>query len=297
MSIIETALHRAKGQLEPRAEPRDTKETRARGRDRRAPMPTGSATGTATGPLTAPGEARPRIADRFPEVPYDPRVCRRNRVLIQGGDKRAMSQGAASYRTLRTRLLQQLRTNRWSSMAITSPGASEGKSLTSVNLALSIARERNSDVFLLDLDMRKPSVCSYLGVRPPQDLLRFFTGEVGPAEVLFSIGVENLILGASTVSSDNSSELLANGRFPEMLAYIHGLSADALVLIDLPPVVNTDDALVVAPMIDMLLLVATEGRTRRDALQRTVDVLADFNVGGLILNRSHDAFGKNYYNY
>src|SRR6187200_3467011 len=89
----------------------------------------------------------------FQRVPYDPIECAQNRVLVPESDRALRATGAAAYRMLRTRLLQRCRSNNWRTIGITSPGQGAGKSLTSLNLALTIAREGNNNVFLIDLDM------------------------------------------------------------------------------------------------------------------------------------------------
>src|SRR5687767_7397607 len=116
---------------------------------------------------------------QFPQVSIDASVAQNRRVLLpelvnlDGAQHRA----EAAYRMLRTRLLQQMRNNRWTSLAFTSPGPGEGKSLTALNLALSIARDKSFDVFLLDLDMRNPSILAYLGGRPRSEVTQYFAGE------------------------------------------------------------------------------------------------------------------------
>jgi Mrp family chromosome partitioning ATPase len=70
-----------------------------------------------------------------------------------------------------------------------------------------------------------------------------------------------------------------------------------LILIDLPPVLSTDEALVVAPRADAMFLVVAEGVTRRDGLAKAIDLLSDFTVGGVILNRSSEQMGGDYYGY
>ncbi|WP_457818880.1 tyrosine-protein kinase family protein, partial [Staphylococcus aureus] len=59
----------------------------------------------------------------------------------------------------------------WTVLAVTSPGPGEGKSVTSINLALNFAREGSRSVYLIDLDMRHPTICRYLGIQPPHDLV------------------------------------------------------------------------------------------------------------------------------
>lgn len=234
----------------------------------------------------------------LPLFEVDGRITQANRVLVPGTPIEQSSGVAAAYRMIRTRLLQRMRSNNWSTLAITSPGAGEGKSITALNVALNIARERTCDVFLIDLDMRNPSICRYLGIQPRVELIDYFGGQGAPSDVFFSIGPGNLAIAGSTAATEAASELLANGRLEELISYVAGISHNPLVLIDLPPVLVTDEALLIAPRVDATLLVVAEGRTRRDSLIRAKSVLNDFNVVGVVLNRSSDNLGiDSYYGY
>jgi Mrp family chromosome partitioning ATPase len=102
-------------------------------------------------------------------------------------------------------------------------------------------------------------------------------------------------LAGTVLGVGNASELLATDHLEELLTFIKEISPNPLIVCDLPPVVNTDDALVVAPRIDALALVVTEGCTRRDSLQRTLDLLSDFPLAGIILNQSYESLGSEYY--
>ena len=219
----------------------------------------------------------------------DPDVCERNRILCTDAHLAAEARGAAAYRLLRGRILQQVRDKNWSCIGIASPGPGEGKTVTTLNLALAIAREKQRTVYLLDLDMRNPRVMEYLGVRPTASLARYFSESLAAGDVLFETDVEGLILAGATEPVRNASELLATSRLDELLFGIRRRSSNALILIDLPPVTSTDEALVVAPRLDALFIVASEGRTRRDALERSMDLLSDFTVAGMILNRASES--------
>jgi len=167
-----------------------------------------------------------------------------------------------------------------------------------VNLALSLARENNNVVVLLDLDMRNPSVCRTLGITPQQELRDFFEQRIETPEDLFmSIGLDNLLIAGNLTATQNSAELLASSRLEELLQFIRSSTTSPLVLMDLPPVLSPDDALVVAPRIDALVLVASEGITPRADLERASELLADFPVAGVVLNRSTDASQKYGYGY
>ncbi|MFO7278075.1 MAG: CpsD/CapB family tyrosine-protein kinase [Pseudomonadota bacterium] len=238
-------------------------------------------------PRPEPGGSRP-IEREFPRVDYDLDACEAARILVPENTSLDVGSALAAYRMLRTRVLHRMRANRWTTLAITSPGPGEGKSVTALNLALSIAREKNNNVFLIDLDMNNPSVCRYLGIEPPRGIVRFFTGEVEAEDVLFTIGIDRLVLAGGVETTAFSSELLASGRLELLLDTIRRIAHQPLVLLDLPPVLSTDDFLVTAPRVDATLLVIAEGRTRRDGLQRTLDLLSGFTLAGVMLNRSHE---------
>ena len=241
---------------------------------------------------------KPRVKPaEFARIAYDPKACEENRILVPDGEG-PMEPGAAdAYNMLRTRLLQRARANGWTRIAVTSPGPGEGKSVTALNLALSIAREKHNSVFLLDLDVRNPSICRHLGLTPQVEIVRFLTGEVGPESVFFSIGVENLSLAGGLMGTEESSDLLATGRIEQLFDYIRSIASHPLILVDLAPVLSTADVLVVAPRVDATLLVVAQGQTRRDSLGRTVELLSEYTVAGVVLNRSRELLSEYYGNY
>jgi len=204
----------------------------------------------------------------------------------------------AAYRILRTRLTQTVRNNSWTTLSITSPGPAEGKSLTALNLALSLARDKAQEVFLLDLDLRNPSMCRYLGVQAPCEVVECLSGRVSPSEVLFSIGVENMVVAGGHYSTDSASELLASERLDALINYIKTISPRPIILLDLPPILVTDEALLVAPRVDATLLVVSEGRTNRESLLRAKQLLQGFTLAGVVLNLTAETFGADsYYQY
>ena len=254
----------------------------------------------ARAPVHEPSPAPAPVAEPIepldlPELEVNVLECAKNRIIVPGVEIRLGQVGSPSFRILRTRLLQQCRTNHWSSIAVTSAGPGEGKTVTSLNLAINIANAGNHDVFLLDLDMRNPSICRYLGVTPPTDVVDYFKGEAQAKDVLFKIGTENLVIAGSVSTASNASELLATDRLRTLMDYIARISNKALIVMDLPPVVNTDDALVVAPRVDAMLLVVSEGVTRRDNLERAISLLSEFPVAGIVLNQCYESLGADYY--
>jgi capsular exopolysaccharide synthesis family protein len=235
---------------------------------------------------------------QLPRVQVDLEYLAANRVLVQETKQIDEARAGAAYRLLRARLMHRMHGNNWTTLAITSASAGDGKSLTTLNLAFSLARARKGDVVVLDLDLRNPSICQYLGVDPPRDLASYFAGAVEPKEVFFTIGIDNLLIAGSSAPIEHPSEMIASGRFEELLGSIATLSSDPVVLIDLPPLLVTDEALLVAPRVDAIALVIAEGRTKRDFLARAKHLLEEFPFAGVILNRASESFGADaYYGY
>jgi len=226
-------------------------------------------------------------------VAFNPELARENRLLLSASTKEDRGTLAA-YGMLRTRLLHRARARSWQSIGVTSAAPQDGKSLTAINLALSLAREKNSSVVLLDLDMRNPSICRTLGIMPRLELRHFFDGRIeSPDDLFMSIGVENLLIAGNEGAAENSAELLASSRLEELLDFIKRSTVNPLILIDLPPVLSPDDTLVVAPRIDSLVLVASEGITPRADLTKAGELLSEYTIAGLVLNHSTE-FGQKY---
>lgn len=233
---------------------------------------------------------------RSMRVEIDVSSCKSSRILFPGCLEPEQENVETAFRMLRTRLLQRARANGWTTIGITSACPNDGKTLTAINLALCLAREQNNDIVLLDMDMRNPSVCRALGIAPVNRILGYFEGRVPADDLFMSVGIERLLIAGGLQGSERSSELLSNNRFEELIDYIKGGTTKPLVLIDLPPVLSTDDALVLAPRLDAMLIVTSEGMTERAQLERTTALLSEFRIAGIVLNRSREAV-QGYYGY
>jgi Mrp family chromosome partitioning ATPase len=224
----------------------------------------------------------------------DREACRERRLLLTAETDEEKTY-VASYRMLRTRLLHRARNGNWSTIAVTSAGPNDGKTLTVINLALSLAREKTREIVLLDLDMRNPSVCRALGVHPKHELRDYLERGRGLDDLFFTVGSSNLLIAGSVTPTENASELLAGAVFDEFLTLVKRGTVDPIILIDLPPILVTDDALVVAPKMDAMLVVASEGSTGRVELEKALQLVAEFPVAGVVLNRATETSAD--YNY
>jgi Mrp family chromosome partitioning ATPase len=236
----------------------------------------------------------PAVALDFAQLSIDPAVCARNRVLVSGLSGHPQAHIVDAYRMVRTRLRRWMGAEQSPGLGVVSAGPDEGKSVTSINLALAFAREKKQNVFLLDLDLRNPSLCRYLGASPPAEIGSYLAGGTRAEDIFFTTGIDNLVLAGSLSSHDNSSELLGGDALAALFAYIRKTDPQALILVDLPPLLQSADALIVAPHLTAALLVVADGITRRDQLDRATELLAGMTVAGVVLNRSREGV-EDYY--
>jgi protein-tyrosine kinase len=236
----------------------------------------------------------PGLRIRSVALALDRESCRERRLFLDADEDKDYA-AVAAYRILRTRLLHLARTKQWVTIGVTSAGPNDGKTLTTLNLAFSMAREKSRDIVLLDMDMRNPSVCRSLGVQPERSLRDYLEHDGGTDGMFFVVGSENLLIAGSTTPTEHASELLSSPMFERLIGELRQGTVNPVVLIDLPPVLVTDDVLVVAPKIDAILVVASEGYTNRSDLAKTLHLLSDFSVAGVVLNRATETTsGYNY---
>src|SRR5688572_30778320 len=133
-----------------------------------------------------------------PDIPYThtrrralhPEVLARH-LIVPGVGSDAVS---AAYKMLRTHVLQRMAANSWNVLAITSPGPGEGKTLTALNLAITMAREVNHTVLLVELDLRQPTLHTLLGYEPGPGITDYLLRGTPLSEVMINPGIDRLVL-------------------------------------------------------------------------------------------------------
>ncbi len=224
-------------------------------------------------------------------VRSSPSVLKRMRVVAATHD----SVEADLFRMLRTRVLQKLSQANHRSLAIVSPSAAAGKTLTAANLATSIAKDLNHTVLLVDLDLRRPRVHSYFGLRPEHGIADYLTGKAELTACLIHPGIERLVLLPGRGSHKTSSEMLTSPRMTSLSKELRDRYLDRIVVYDLPPLLTTDDAISFLPQVEACLMVVREGGSTKGELEQALALVADANLIGTVLNDSNEKISNRYY--
>jgi tyrosine-protein kinase Etk/Wzc len=188
-----------------------------------------------------------------------------------------------SYRTLRTNIRFLGVDRPVKSIVVSSPGASEGKSTTVANLALTMA-QAGARTLLVDSDLRRPTLDSILKVKNGLGLTELLTGTRPFEDCLTQTGVQNLSVIGSGTLPPNPSEMLGSERMRKMVEVFSG-SFD-YVLFDSPPILAVTDAAVLSSLVDLTVVVVRSGRTSWTHLSRALALLRNVRARqiGTVLN-------------
>lgn len=203
------------------------------------------------------------------------------------------STAAEAYRTLRTSVKFLRMEDDCRVIQITSPRASEGKTLTAMNLAVALAQAGDRTI-VVGCDLRRPRLDSLAHTHRGPGLTSVLVGDADLPEAIEDHEVGNLdILRTGPLPTD-PSELLSSPRTGALIKALRG-SYDAVIL-DCPPLLPVADALILAGCSDATLLVVSEGTTSRRSLARALELLRNVNapLRGTVLNASKGGEGYGY---
>ena len=234
--------------------------------------------------MRAPGLAAVREPKPLQTIQLDRARLENNRIVAHDpGDPRSRP-----YDILRTQVLQQMDRNGWQFLAITSPRPGCGKTLTALNLAFSISRQPERSVFLVDLDLHKPQLLETLGSKSKQGVVGILDGTQTLADSVIEARVGSTavtLLPAETRVVD-PSELIAARTMRTLLQDIKKDYPSHIVIIDMPPMLATDDVLALLPQIDCVLLVAAVGNSTVSDVKECTKHLHSTPLVKMVLNKS-----------
>jgi protein-tyrosine kinase len=233
--------------------------------------------------------ARPRV------VELDLRHLESRRIIAHDdSDHRTRS-----FDMLRTQVLQAMDKSNWRILGITSPSPDCGKTVTAINLALSISRQPDRSAILVDLDFPKPVVASDLGLNCNRGLIDVLKGKASLAETIVEVGAADAQISVlpTLKPMPNSSAWVTSRELSAALQEVTRTYRSHTIILDLPPLLTGDDVIALLPRIDCLLLVAAVDKSTVAELEECNKHLQSAQVLRLILNKVPGLSKKYYYPY
>lgn len=219
--------------------------------------------------------------ETLPRLTTDPKLLARNRIVTPYRSDTAY----VTFDMLRTAVLQQMRQNSWKSVAITSPTPGCGKSVVSLNLAFSLANHKECRTALIDLDLRRPQIAKLLGIKTPPSAESFLKGHADVEDMFMRYG-DNLAIAGNGRPVRFAAELLQSSDATKALKSVRQKLDPDVVIIDMPPMLSSDDVLAFLPNVDCaVLVIAAEMTTAREADICERGLAEKTNVLGVVLNK------------
>jgi exopolysaccharide/PEP-CTERM locus tyrosine autokinase len=256
----------------------------------------------ATPPLKEPQEPSPKTwgesvpADSIcysatKTVPVDHEVLKRHRLIAweTGGPI------VEEYKLVRIHILQRTKAESRNTLMVTGALPDEGKTLTAINLAISMSQELDQTVLLVDADLRSPSVHQYFGLPQGLGLVDYLKyGTPIPELLVHPRGLAKLVLLLGGQPVTEAAELINSQQMAELVHELKHCYQDRYVLFDLPPILSYADGLAFSRLVDGIVLVVEAGRTPREKISQCLELLKDLPVLGLILNKADNLPSEHY---
>ena len=199
-----------------------------------------------------------------------------------------------AFDVLRTQVLQKMDEKGWRTLAITSPTLESGKTVVAINLAMSIAHHTQRTAMLVDFDLRRPRVASYLGVHKTPSLNEVLSGQAEMAEALVNPNLPRLVVLPTARPVAKASETLSSSRVATLVQDLRDRYEDRTVIFDLPPVMVSDDVMALLPRMDAVLLVIGNGNSTRREIEECMRHLPADRLLGVVLNKAEATVRQGY---
>jgi protein-tyrosine kinase len=174
--------------------------------------------------------------------------------------------------------------------------AGEGKTFTTINLALSMSREKDVHVLLVDADVAKAHISRLFGVGEAMGLLDVLRdGRIAVESVILSTSVPNLSVLPAGTRSHETTELLASARMEEVMRTIAQHDERRVALVDSPPLLLTTESHAIAQVAGQVVMVVRAAGTPQSAVLAALSYLGDHPAVSLVLNQSTASVPASYY--
>ena len=212
------------------------------------------------------------------------------------------SPAAEEYRKLKAMVIKRTKEGPLrNTIMVTSCTSGEGKSVTSINLAVSLAQEISHRALLIDADLRRPSIAQYLGIGSTVGLADCLRDGVSVSSAIIRTGVPKLDLLPAGKNARNPVELLSSPNMKSLLADLKRNYPERYIIIDTPPILPFAETQIISLLVEGVLLVVKEGAVTGQELRDAIDILQGSRILGITFNdvssQSQNGRYRHYYQY
>ncbi len=241
--------------------------------------------------------ASPLAASSMPRSQVSQEILDRVRdqhMLVSMNDM--CSPAAEEFRKLKQSLVRMTKKENFqNTILITSGTSGEGKSVTSTNLAISLAQEFDHTVLLIDADLRRPSCHELLCLENTYGLSDCLLEGRDVSQGMIKTGIGKLTFLPAGSPMANPAELLASKRMELVLKEMKSRYSDRYIIIDSPPVLPFAETRTLSRLVDMTILVIQDGRLSKYELRETLEALSGAHVAGAVYTQASSSSSKSRY--
>ncbi|RNC67200.1 MAG: tyrosine-protein kinase family protein [Desulfuromonadales bacterium] len=246
----------------------------------------GPAPGTessASAPLKVDLASRPLVSPDYGTYTVDNKIDVTNPYLVTV--TQPQSQVTEEYKKLKSIIIKMTKGEQFlNTFMVTSTLGGEGKSITSLNIAMALAQEYDHTVVLVDCDLRRPSIHAYLDIPVGPGLSDCLVKGVDVGSALVKTGIGKLSVLPAGSRVQNPAELISSARMRDFITELKSRYSDRYVIIDTPPVLNFAEAHAIGSVVDGAIFVVREGYVPVQHLKDAVEMLKGVNILGVVYN-------------
>lgn len=188
------------------------------------------------------------------------------------------------YRSLRTKVLKMARLPDKNAIMITSSSPGEGKTVTAINLALTIVKGVEQNVLLVDCDLRCPDVHKKLGFEPKYGLSHYLNEQIDLPSIIHKTNIPKLSIIPAGETTSLSPELLASERMIKFIKEVKSRYNDRYIIFDVPPIMPVTDSSVLVEHVDWAIFIVQAGRTPRSTVASALSLFDRNKILGIVMN-------------
>ena len=227
-------------------------------------------------------EAVPQAAKTKKIINYSPDAILQHNVITLTANHYELSE---RFKLFKTQILTKTQISGDRTILVTSCTDGEGKTFTAVNLAITLAREIDQSVLLVDVNFRHPSVISAFGIQTTEGLTDYLLHNKSIPELLISPGIEKMTILPLGNALQNATEMLGSLKMQHLIEEMKNRYHDRYIVFDGPSILTSVDTLVLSKYIDKILLVVESGKVAPQALLEAVQLVGEEKILGTVLNK------------